>query len=90
MERLAIVIQKTRQLRMQKIATRLTIRSAVLSRTSSALKPDFKILWKVSIFQRIAYQSSFSIASLRDRTGRSVTSFQSILSLPFGASRSVA
>ena len=90
MERFPIVIQKTRQLRMHRIAIRLTMRSAVLSRTSSALKPDFRILWKVSIFQRMAYQLSFSIASSRDRMGRSVISFQSILSLPFGASRSVA
>ena len=44
---------------------RLTSRSAVRSFTSSALQPDFSILWKVSIFQRIAYQFSFSMASLR-------------------------
>lgn len=31
-------------------------RSAVLSRELSARQSDFSILWKVSIFQRIAYQ----------------------------------
>jgi hypothetical protein len=55
----------------------------VRSFTSSALQPDFRILWKVSIFQRMAYQFSFSTASLRDLIGRSVTSFQSIGSRPF-------
>ncbi len=57
----------------------VTRRSAVCSRASSALQPDFRVLWKVSIFQRIAYQSSFSMASSWERTGRSVISFQSIL-----------
>ncbi len=59
-----MVIQNMRQLRMQKIAIRLTIRSAVRSFESSALQPDFKILWKVSIFQRMAYQDSFLWRSL--------------------------
>ena len=39
---------------------------------------------QISIFQRIAYHSSFSIASLRDWTGRSVRSFHSIFFLFFG------
>ena len=57
--RFTIVIQKMRQLRMQNTAIRLTIRSAARSFDSSALQPDFRILWKVSIFQRMAYQVSF-------------------------------
>jgi hypothetical protein len=73
-----MVIQKMRQLSRQRMAIKLTIRSAARSLTSSALKPDLRILWKISIFQRVAYQFSFSTASLRDRMGRSVMSFQSI------------
>jgi hypothetical protein len=42
--RLIIVIQKTRQLRMQRTAIRLTSRSAVRSFDSSALQQDFRIL----------------------------------------------
>lgn len=61
-ERLSIVIQKIRQLRMQKTEIRFTSRSAVRSLDASALQPDFNILWNVSIFQRIAYQLSFSMA----------------------------
>ncbi|CAB3773851.1 hypothetical protein LMG29542_07469 [Paraburkholderia humisilvae] len=64
--------------------------SAVRSRDSSALQPDFRILWKVSIFQRIAYQSSFSIASARERTGRLVISVLSMRARPGGGSRSCA
>lgn len=45
-----MVIQNTRQVRMQKTAMSFTRRSAVRSCTSSALQPDFRILWKVSIF----------------------------------------
>src|SRR3954470_17130257 len=74
--RFIIVIQKMRQLRMQNTAIRLTILSAARSLEASALQPDFRILWNVSIFQRIAYQASFSNASLRDRTERFVISFQ--------------
>src|SRR4051812_44443219 len=44
-ERLSIVIQKTRQLRMQKSAIRLANRWAVLSFDSSTLQPDLRILW---------------------------------------------
>jgi hypothetical protein len=40
-------------------------------RDSSARQPDFRILWKISIFHRIAYHWIFSIASRRVRTGRS-------------------
>lgn len=53
-------------------------------------EPDFRVLWNVSIFQRIAYQESFSGASLRDGTGKFVTSFQSIFSLLLGVFRSCA
>jgi hypothetical protein len=42
--RFSIVIQKIRQLRMQKTAIKFTSRSAVRSLDSSALQPDFKIL----------------------------------------------
>ena len=62
-DRLIIVIQNTRQLRMQNTAISFTRRSAVRSRASSARQPDFRILWKTSIFQRSAYQRSFSIAA---------------------------
>jgi hypothetical protein len=60
---LSIVIQKTRQLRMQKIEIRLARRWAVLSFDSSALQPDLTILWNVSIFHLNAYHSRFSMAS---------------------------
>ena len=42
-ERFSMVIQKMRQLRIQKTAIRLTRRSAVRSFDSSALQPDFTI-----------------------------------------------
>ena len=42
--RFIIVSQKILQLRMQKTAIRLASRAAVLSRDSSALQPDFRIL----------------------------------------------
>ena len=86
-DRLIIVIQNTRQLRMQKMEIKLTSRSAVLSFDSSALQPDFSILWKTSIFHRIAYHSSFSMASRRDRTGKSVINFHSIFFLFLGVPR---
>src|SRR6516165_6433837 len=54
---------------------------------SSALQPDFRILWKTSIFHRIAYHSSLSMASRRDWTGSSVINFHSIFFLFFGVSR---
>src|ERR1700683_5253181 len=68
-----------RQLTMQKIEMRFARRGAVRSLESSALQPDFRILWKTSIFHRIEYHSSFSMASRRERTDMSVTSFQLIL-----------
>jgi hypothetical protein len=42
-DRLSIVIQKTRQLRMQNTAIKLASRWAVLSLDSSALQPDLSI-----------------------------------------------
>ncbi|MDA9544769.1 hypothetical protein ACM43_09435 [Bradyrhizobium sp. CCBAU 45321] len=87
-ERLSIVIQKTRQLTMQKTAIRLTRRSAVRNFESSALQPDLRILWKTSIFHLNAYHSIFSMASLRDWTGRSVRSFHSIFFRRVGLPRS--
>src|SRR4030095_15776955 len=89
-ERLIIVIQKIRQLRMQKTAIKLTSRSAVRSRDCSALQPDFKILWNVSIFQRDAYHSSFSMACKGEETGKSVRSFQSMESRSCGVPSSQA
>src|SRR5262249_9173555 len=86
----SIVIQNIRQLRTQKTEIRFAKRWAVLSLDSSALQPDFTILWNTSSFHRNAYHSSFSIASLRDWTGKSVSSFQSILFLYFGLARSTA
>ena len=88
--RLSIVNQRTRQLMMQKTAMRFASRSAVRSFDSSALQPDLRILWKTSIFQRMAYQSIFSIAAARVRTGRSVISFQSIGLRPLSFPRSLA
>ena len=43
-ERLIMVIQKIRQLRMQRTATRFASRSAVRSLASSTRQPDFRIL----------------------------------------------
>ncbi|SAL32141.1 hypothetical protein AWB69_02768 [Caballeronia udeis] len=74
--RLSMVSQKIRQLRIQNTEMRLAKRSAVRNFDSS-VSPDFRILWKVSIFQRIAYQSSFSMASARDLIDRSVINFHS-------------
>src|ERR1700723_2607436 len=51
-----------RQLRMQNSEKRFANRSAVRNLDSSALQPDLRILWNISIFQRIAYHSSFSMA----------------------------
>jgi hypothetical protein len=53
--RFIMVSQKIRHARMQKMAMRLTSRSAVRSLASSARQPDLRILWNVSIFQRVAY-----------------------------------
>src|SRR5258708_4166288 len=44
-----MVIQNTRQLRIQKTESSFTRRSAVLSRASSARQPDFNTLWNTSI-----------------------------------------
>ena len=52
-ERFSIVSQKIRQPRTQNVASKLTSRSAVRSFDCSARQPDFIILWKVSIFQRM-------------------------------------
>ena len=71
-----MVVQNIRQLKRQKIAMRLTRRSAVLSLASSALHPDLRMWWNTSIFHRSAYQFSFSIASSADFTSRLVMSFQ--------------
>lgn len=65
-ERLSIVIQKTRQLRMQKSEIRLVRRWAVLSFDSSALQPALRILWNTLIFHLKPYHSSFSMASVRE------------------------
>ena len=62
---------------MQNTASNLTSLSAIPSRACSARQSDFRILWKTSIFQRMAYQHSFSTASSWLSTGRSVISFQS-------------
>ncbi len=70
---------------MQKTAISFTRRSAVLSRLSSARQPDFRILWNTSIFQRRAYQRSFSTAAPCDGTGKSVISVQSIAGRSVGA-----
>jgi hypothetical protein len=70
------VIQKMRQLMIQKTAIKFVRRWAVRSFDSSALQSDLRILWNTSVFHRIAYHWSFSMASLRDCTGKSVISFQ--------------
>ena len=54
--RLSIVNQNTRQLRIQNTASNRISRSAVHRRARSARQPDFRILWKTSIFQRMEYQ----------------------------------
>ena len=87
---MSIVIQNTRQLRMQNTAIRLVRRWAVRSLTSSALQPDLRTLWKTSIFHRKAYHWIFSMASRRDCTGKLVISFQTILSRLAGVPRSSA
>ena len=49
--RLSIVSQNTRQLRIQNTASSRTSRSAVRRRACSARQPDFRILWRTSIFR---------------------------------------
>jgi len=88
--RFIIVSQKIRQPSTHIKAIRLVRRCAVLKCDSSARQPDFRILWKVSIFQRMAYHCSLSMASCRLRTGKSVMSFQSIGATPLGGRRSQA
>ena len=88
--RLSMVSQNTRQLRIQNTASSLTSRSAVRNRACSARQPDFRILWKTSIFQRMAYHCSFSTAASWLSTGRSVISFQSMRGRPTGSSGSRA
>lgn len=63
--RLSMVSQRTRQLRMQKNAIRLASRSAVRNFESSALQPDFKILWKTST------STAWRTIDLLDRLGAS-------------------
>ena len=88
--RFGIVSQNMRQLKMQNKARRLTSRSAVRSLDRSAWQPDFRILWKTSIFLRHAYHSSFSMASAREWIGRLVMSLHAIGSRPRGFPRSTA
>src|ERR1019366_10651018 len=88
--RASIVSHNTRQLMMQKTETRFARRSAVRNFASSARQPDFKILWKTSIFQRIAYHLIFSTASAQLATGRAVSNFHSMRFRPFGALGSAA
>jgi hypothetical protein len=58
----SIVNQKIRQPRMQKMAIRLTRRSAARSFNFSALKADLSILKNSSIFHLMEYQVILSIA----------------------------
>ena len=75
---------------MQRTAISLARRSAVRSRASSALQPDFRTLWNTSIFHLKAYQRSFSTAARFEVTGKSVSSFQSMRGRPAGSSGSRA
>src|SRR4051812_11135420 len=83
-----MVSQKMRQASRQKTDSNFISRSAVRSQEASARQPDLRILWKTSIFQRNAYHTNFSIASARERTGRSVINFRSIFSRSVGVPRS--
>ena len=65
-----MVSQKTLHPMMQKMEIRFTSLSELRSLDSSALHPDLRILWNTSIFHRIAYQLSFSMAALSDLTGQ--------------------
>jgi len=89
-QRLIIVSQKMRHARVLKAASNFTSRSAVRSLDAPARQPLLRTLRKTSTFQRIAYHSNFSIASARERAGKSVTSFQSMRSRSLGVSRSWA
>ncbi len=85
-----MVIQKMRLLTTVMRASSFTRRSAVCNLASSARQPDFMTFWNTSIFQRKAYQSSFSTAAARSSTGRLVTSLQSIGARSEGGSTSRA
>ena len=65
-ERLIIVSQKMRQPSMHRMEKKLTSRSAVRGFDASALQPDFRILWKVSIFQRWLPADLFQSIAARD------------------------
>ena len=67
-----IVRKKMRQLTTAMRARNFASRSEVSSLVSSARQPDFMTLWNVSIFQRRAYQPSFSTAAAKSATGRFV------------------
>jgi hypothetical protein len=81
---------EVRQLRMQNITRRLTRRSAVRCFDCLARQLIFRMLWKVSIFLRCAYQFGFSVACRRDVIGRSARSLRSVQSRSRGLPRSVA
>jgi len=88
--RATIVSHNTRQLKMQKTETKFAMRSAVRNFASPTRQPYFKILWKTSAFQRIAYHLIFSTASAQLATGRSVSNFHSMRFRPLGALGSTA
>ena len=88
--RAIIVNHITRQLTMQNTATKFANLSAVRNLASSARQPDFKTLWKTSIFQRMAYHRIFSTACSKLCTSKSVRSLQTIGLRPDGALISVA
>ncbi|MCK1480660.1 hypothetical protein IVB27_39565 [Bradyrhizobium sp. 197] len=88
---MSIVIQKTGQLRMQKSEIRLVRRWAALKLRLLSFAARFADLVEhTSIFRLKAYHSSFSMASVREPTGRSVISFHSIFFLLFGVTHSSA
>jgi hypothetical protein len=76
--RAIMVSHMTRQLTMQNTATKFTSRSAARNFASSPRQPAFRILWKSSIFQRIAYQRIFSTACSKLPTSKSVRNFHTI------------
>jgi len=57
---------------------------------SSALQPDSRTSWKIAIFHLVPHHRSFSMASLRNRMGRSAISIQSIFVLFLDFPRSSA
>ncbi len=74
--RRSMVSQDILQAAMQQSAMQLARRSAVVSRISSIRHPVFRVLKKVSIFRRRAYQPSLCTASAWLATGGLVISFQ--------------